>query len=70
MSLFLVAPGRTPLAVKMFLQVQTGTAPIVTAAATFLIVASILVVGALTLARSLRGNGGALVVPADMNAGT
>ena len=29
MSLFLVAPGRTPLAVKMFLQVQTGTAPIV-----------------------------------------
>ncbi len=70
MSLFLVAPGRTPLAVKMFLQVQTGTAPIVTAAATFLIAASILVVGALTLVRSLRGDGGALAVPADMNAGT
>lgn len=43
MSLFLVAPERTPLAVKMFLQAQTGTAAIVMAASTLLIFASVVV---------------------------
>jgi putative spermidine/putrescine transport system permease protein len=69
MSLFLVSPGRTPLAVKMFLEVQTGTAPIVTAAATFLIAVSVVVVGVLTLVRGLRDTAGAVAVPPDMNAG-
>jgi ABC-type spermidine/putrescine transport system permease subunit II len=52
-SSFLVGPGRTPLAVKLFLQVQTGTTPILTAVATLLIVASVLFVGVLIAVRSV-----------------
>jgi mannopine transport system permease protein len=51
-SSFLVGPGRTPLAVKLFLQVQTGTTPVLTAVATLLIVASVLLVGILIIVRS------------------
>jgi mannopine transport system permease protein len=54
-SVFLVAPGKTPLAVKMFLEVQSATPAVVTAASTLLIAVTIAVVGGLTLARSLRG---------------
>jgi ABC-type spermidine/putrescine transport system permease subunit II len=53
MSIFLVAPGKTPLAVQMFLQVQTGTPPIVEAAAAVLITLSLLLVGGLSLLRVL-----------------
>lgn len=58
MSIFLVAPGRTPLAVMMYLQVQTGTPPIVTAASSVLIAASVVIIVALTILRylfALRG---------------
>ena len=54
-SSFLVGPGRTPLAVKLFLHIQTGSTPITTAAATFLIVLSVLIVAALTIFRTLAG---------------
>lgn len=65
MSIFLVAPGKTPLAVQMFLQVQTGTPPIIEAAAAVLIGLSIVLVGALSLLRVLvRRHGGAVVVGA------
>ena len=50
-SSFLVGPGRTPLAVKLFLHIQTGSTPVTTAAATFLIFLSGLLVGVLTLFR-------------------
>jgi ABC-type spermidine/putrescine transport system permease subunit II len=53
MSIFLVAPERTPLAVRLFEQIRTGTPPLVEAAATFLIAVSIVVVGTLTVARSV-----------------
>jgi ABC-type spermidine/putrescine transport system permease subunit II len=63
MSIFLVAPGKTPLAVQMFLQVQTGTPPIVEAAAAVLITLSILLIGGLSILRVLvRRRGGDLVV--------
>jgi ABC-type spermidine/putrescine transport system permease subunit II len=52
MSVFLVTPGQTPLAVKMFLQVQNGTAPIVTAAATLIIVTSLLLAALITASRA------------------
>ena len=60
-SSFLVGPGRTPLAVKLFLHIQTGSTPVTTAAATFLIILSILIVGALTLFRMLAVRGRATV---------
>jgi putative spermidine/putrescine transport system permease protein len=44
LSIFLVAPDRTPLAVRMFLEARQGPAPLVTAASTTLIVASLFVV--------------------------
>ncbi|HMJ97594.1 MAG TPA: ABC transporter permease [Thermoleophilaceae bacterium] len=53
MSLFLVAPGKTPLAVKLFLQAQTGTAPIVMAASSILIFTSLVVLAAVTALRSV-----------------
>lgn len=49
MSIFLVAPGQTPLAVRMFLEVQTSSPPIVLAASTLLITSSILIVGSVAL---------------------
>ena len=52
-SSFLVGPGRTPLAVKLFLHIQTGSTPITTAAATFLILLSVVIVTVLTLFRAL-----------------
>lgn len=58
MSIFLVSPGRTPLAVKMFLQVETSTPPIVAAAATLLILASVVIVGVLTLLRNTLASRG------------
>jgi putative spermidine/putrescine transport system permease protein len=58
-SSFIVGPDTIPLAVKMFFQVQTGTPPIVLAASTFLIVASIVIVGSAVflnqLMRTRRG---------------
>ena len=56
-SSFLVGPGRTPLAVKPFLHIQTGSIPVTTAAATLLIILSILIVGVLTLSRTLAVRG-------------
>jgi ABC-type spermidine/putrescine transport system permease subunit II len=56
MSVFLVAPGRTPLAVKMFLQVQTSTPPVVMAASSLLILSSVVVVGSLTVLRGVVGS--------------
>ena len=44
MSIFLVAPARTPVAVRMFLEARQGPAPLVTAGSTILIAASIVVV--------------------------
>ena len=52
-SSFLVGPGRTPLAVKLFLHIQTGSTPITTAAATFLVFVSVLIVATLTLFRTV-----------------
>lgn len=52
-SSFLVGPGRTPLAVKLFLQVQQGTTPLTTSAATFLILVSVLVVSVLAVFRAV-----------------
>ena len=52
-SSFLVGPGRTPLAVKLFLHIQTGSTPITTAAATFLILLSIVIVSVLSVFRTL-----------------
>lgn len=59
MSVFLVAPGRTPLAVEMFGQIRTGTSPIVTAASTLLIVVPLVFIGMLAPLRNLavRGRG-------------
>jgi ABC-type spermidine/putrescine transport system permease subunit II len=62
-SVFLVAPGRTPLAVKMFLEVQSASPAVVTAAATLLIGVTIVVIGGLTLARTLSGRRSGAAVP-------
>lgn len=59
MSIFLVSPGRTPLAVRMFLQAQTGTTPIVTAASTLLIISSLAILGGLTILRNILTRRGA-----------
>jgi ABC-type spermidine/putrescine transport system permease subunit II len=53
LSIFLVAPGRTPLPVRMFLEVQSASPAVVTAAATLLIGVAIVIVGGLTIARNL-----------------
>lgn len=58
MSILLVSPNMTPLAVRMFLEVQQGTAPLVTAVATTLMAASMLGALALILGRNLLGSGG------------
>jgi putative spermidine/putrescine transport system permease protein len=67
MSLFLVAPGRTPLAVKLFLQAQTGTAAVVMAVSTLLIFASVVVLALVTAFRSQltrrRGSEDSALVP-------
>jgi mannopine transport system permease protein len=64
LSIFLVAPGRTPLAVHMFLDVQSATPAVVTAASTFLIAVTVVVVGGLTVARTFlrRRRGGQGIV--------
>lgn len=51
MSVFLVTPEHIPLAVKMFLQVRNGTGPIVTAAATLVIMIGLLLATVLTTFR-------------------
>lgn len=53
-ALFLIAPDRIPLAVRMFSAAETGTAPIVTAAATLLLGLSILLIGGLAMAQRAR----------------
>jgi mannopine transport system permease protein len=64
-SSFLVAPGRTPLAVHMFLDVQTATPAVVTAASTLLIAVAVLAVGGLTIARNLYGRRGGVTLRLD-----
>jgi ABC-type spermidine/putrescine transport system permease subunit II len=56
-SLFLVSPGRTPLAVRMFLEAREGPAPLITAASTLLNLGSLLVlsIGALLVRRQPEG---------------
>lgn len=58
MSLFLVAPGQTPLAVRMFLQVEQGTPPIVTAVSTLLILGSVFAVFVLIAMRRIAASFG------------
>jgi putative spermidine/putrescine transport system permease protein len=70
MSIFLVAPGRTPLAVMMYLQVQTGTPPIVTAASSLLIGASVAIIVVLTVLRYLLGLRGRSVTTAALTSET
>jgi len=53
MSIFLVTPGNVPLGVMMFVEVRSGTAPIVNAAASLLIVATMVIVVSLTQLRNL-----------------
>jgi putative spermidine/putrescine transport system permease protein len=52
MSLFLVAPARTPLAVRLFLRAQTGTAAVAMAASTLLMFASVIVLAVVSILRS------------------
>ena len=64
MSIFLVAPGRTPLAVRMFLAAFQGTTPIVTAASSLLLVSAVVTIGVVTLARNrLAARGTTMAVP-------
>ncbi len=64
MSIFLVAPDRTPLAVKMFLAAFQGTTPIVTAASSFLLVSAVVIIGVVTLVRNrLAARGTTMAVP-------
>lgn len=64
-SVFLVAPGRTPLSVRMFQEVQSASPAIVTAAATLLIAVSVVVIGALTLFRNQAERRGRTVLITD-----
>lgn len=66
LSIFLVAPGRTPLAVRMFLNAQAGTTPPLTAVATLLIVASMLVAAGLAIASRRRSEYGLALVRNDL----
>jgi putative spermidine/putrescine transport system permease protein len=57
-SSFLVAPGRVPVAVRMFQEVQHGTTPLVTAMASVLILSTTLLAAVGTLLRAMRGDRG------------
>lgn len=53
MSIFLVSPDSVPLGVMMFVEVRSGTAPIVNAASALLIAATIVIVASLSQLRNL-----------------
>jgi putative spermidine/putrescine transport system permease protein len=57
MSILLIAPGRTPLAVRMFSQVQTGGSQIVTAASTVLIIVPLALLATFSQLREIAARG-------------
>lgn len=58
-SLFLIAPGRIPLAVQMFSEIQRGSATTVAAVAALMVAVAIGILGLLALfARRMRGRRG------------